>query len=66
MFHPFHHARANPDKPAYVMARSGELVTYGQLEARSNQGAQLFRRLGLRPGDAVAIFMENNRHFLEL
>src|SRR5438094_820295 len=28
------------------MAYSGETVTYGQLEARSNQGAHLFRSLG--------------------
>src|SRR5690606_17392601 len=33
---------------------------------RSNQGAQLFRQLGLRPGDHVALMMENNAAFLEL
>jgi long-chain acyl-CoA synthetase len=31
------------------MAGSGEVVTYGQLDARSNQGAHLFRSLGLKP-----------------
>ena len=66
MFHPFHHARANPDKPAYVMARSGELVTYGQLETRSNQGAQLFRRLGLQRGDAIALLLDNNARYFEI
>ena len=29
--HPFHHAQSQPDKPAYIMAGSGETVTYGQL-----------------------------------
>jgi long-chain acyl-CoA synthetase len=48
------------------MAASGETVTYGQLDARSNQGAQLFRSLGLAPGDGVSIFMENNARFFEI
>ena len=47
MYHPCHHALTAPDKPAYIMARSGETVTYRQLEDRSNQGAHLFRSLGL-------------------
>jgi len=60
------HAKTDPDKPAYRMAASGETVTYGQLDARSNQGAQLFRSLGLGPGDGIAIFMENNARFFEV
>jgi len=55
-----------PDKPAYIMAGSGETVTYGQLDARANQGAHLFRSLGLKRGDAVAIVMENNARYFEL
>jgi long-chain acyl-CoA synthetase len=65
MTHPSHHARSHPDKPAWIMAASGETVTYGQLEARSNQGAHLFRHLGLRPGDAVAFFMDNSPRYYE-
>jgi long-chain acyl-CoA synthetase len=64
--HPSIHAKAHPDKPAYVMAYSGEIVTYGELEARSNQGAHLFRSLGLKAGDAVAFFIENNPRYYEL
>ena len=56
----------NPDKPAYIMAGSGEVVTRMQLEERGNQGAHLFRSLGLKTRDHIAIFMENNRHYLEL
>jgi long-chain acyl-CoA synthetase len=48
MFHPCHYALSTPDKPAYLMARSGETVTYRQLDERSNQGAHLLRSLGLR------------------
>ena len=44
--HPSHHAKTNPDKPAYIMAGSGETVTYGQLDARSNQGAHCCGRSG--------------------
>jgi methyltransferase (TIGR00027 family) len=49
----------NPDKPAYIMAGSGETVTYRELDARSNQGAHLFRSLGIQAGDSVAFFMDN-------
>src|SRR3984957_9763522 len=64
--HPSHHAKSHPDKPAYIMAASGETVTYGQLEARSNQGAHLFRRMGLEAGDAIAIFMDNSPRYYEV
>jgi long-chain acyl-CoA synthetase len=64
--HPSIHAKSHPDKPAYIMAASGETVTYGQLEARSNQGAHLFRQLGLEAGDAVALFMDNSPRYYEV
>jgi acyl-CoA synthetase (AMP-forming)/AMP-acid ligase II len=48
------------------MADGGETVSYAQLEARSNQGAQLFRRLGLAAGDAISIWMENSARYLEI
>ncbi|WP_420561230.1 acyl-CoA synthetase [Tepidicaulis sp.] len=64
--HPFHHAANAPDRPAYIMANTGETVTYKELDERSNQVAQLLRSLGLKTGDAIAIFMENNARYLEL
>lgn len=64
--HPGIHAAKNPEKPAYIFAASGETVTYGELEARSNQGAQLFRSLGLAVGDHIAIMMENHPAFFTL
>ena len=48
------------------MARSGEVVTYRQLEERSNQGAHLLRRLGLARGDAIALMLDNNARFFEI
>ena len=64
--HPSHYAKASPNKPAFILASTGETVTYAQLEKRSNQIAQLFRSLGLKPDDHIAIHMENNRHFMEI
>ena len=60
------HAQTHPDKPAVVMARSGEIVTYAELDARSNQLAQLWYGLGLRPGDHVAILAENTPRYFEV
>jgi long-chain acyl-CoA synthetase len=48
------------------MAHTGETVTYAQLDARSNQGAQLFRSLGLQTGDVIALCMENHARYLEI
>jgi fatty-acyl-CoA synthase len=55
-------AVASPDKPAIIMYPSGAVVTFGELEARANRLARLFRDAGLVEGDAVAILMENNEH----
>ncbi len=66
MTHPSIHAAATPDKIAYRMAGSGAAITYRALDQRSNQGARLFRSLGLGVGDCVAILMENCLEFLEI
>ena len=64
--HPHIHAKNNPDKPAYIMANSGEIVTYKELDERSNKIANLFRSKNLKSGDHIAIFMENNVRFTEI
>ena len=64
--HPGEVAARQPNKPAYIMASSGEVVTFGQLEARANQGAHLFRSLGLRRGDHIALMLENHPRYLEI
>ncbi len=60
------HAEATPDKPAYIMASSGDIVTYRELEAGSNRLARLLRDRGLEFGDHIAIFMDNNAHYLQV
>jgi acyl-CoA synthetase (AMP-forming)/AMP-acid ligase II len=66
MPHPSVTAQTYPHKPAIIMGQSGEMVTYAQLDERSNQGAQLFRALGVAKGEHIALMMENNRQFLEI
>jgi hypothetical protein len=43
--------------------RDGDLSPARQ---QSNRIAQLFRSLGLRPGDHIALFLENNVRFFEI
>ena len=59
------YAKRHPEKPAIIMASSGETVTYAELEARSNRLAHLLRSLGLARLDHYAIFMENNSRYIE-
>src|SRR6516162_5835655 len=63
--YPGQHAVQRAAQPAIIMARTGEAVTYRELEARSNRLAHLFRDRGLRRLDHYAIFMENNSRYLE-
>ena len=64
--HPSVHAETMPDKPAFIMAGAGLTVTFRELNDRSNQGAQLFRSLGLAVGDVLAIMMENHPIYYEI
>lgn len=64
--HPGAIAAAHPDRPACVMAESGVVVSYRELDERSNRLAQLLRAQGLRPGDGIAIFLENHPRYFEV
>ena len=59
------HVNRHPEKPAFIMASSGEAVTYAELETRSNRLAHLLRHLGLARLDHYAVFMENNSRYIE-
>ena len=59
------HAYLRPLQPAFIMANSGESVSYAELEARTNRLAHLFRNRGMRRLDHYAIYMENNSRYLE-
>ena len=60
------YAAETPDRPAYIMANSGEVVTYAQLDRRSNQIAHLLRLSGVKRGDHIAMMMKNCVEFLQV
>ena len=64
--HPRAIAEAAPDRPAVIMAGTGDVTTFDELDARSNQFAQLIRSRGVGRGGSVAIFAENHPAFLEV
>ena len=64
--HPSVHAAVAPDKPALIVAETGETISYGALERRSNQAAHLFRARGLGIGDTVAFFCDNIPEYFDL
>lgn len=64
--HPAHHARATPDRPAYVMAESGRQVSYAELDRWSCRLAHFWRAQGLAPGDTIAFLLENHVAYLPL
>ena len=59
------HAQETPLHLAFIMASTGESVSYGELDQRSNRLAHLLRANGLKRLDHYAIFMENNNRYLE-
>ncbi len=66
MPHPSTTAQHYPHRPAIIIGDTGEVVSYRELDQRSNRAAQLFRALGLQSGEHIALMLENNRHFLEI
>jgi long-chain acyl-CoA synthetase len=59
------YAQRRPHQPAFIMAGSGESVTYAELERRTNRLAHFLRAEGLNRLDHYAIFMENNPRYVE-
>ena len=64
--YPGAHAQTQPDKPAVILADSGETQTFAELDAGANRLSRLLRSAGLQPGDHIAICMENHPRYLEV
>jgi long-chain acyl-CoA synthetase len=64
--HPRKWVQENPDKPAFIMATSGQVVSRGELDESANRCAHMLRDLGLQAGGNIAIYMENNPHFIKI
>jgi long-chain acyl-CoA synthetase len=61
-----HPGGQDPSRPAVVMAGTGDVTTYGRLDANANRVARLLRAQGLVPGDHVALCVENAPAFFDL
>lgn len=64
--HPAYHAGLHPDRPALIMADTGEHMTYRELTDNAARAANLFAALGCRQGDSIAVLAENTRTYLEI
>ncbi|HZZ10613.1 MAG TPA: acyl-CoA synthetase [Paraburkholderia sp.] len=60
------HADATPDKAAAINSKTGEILTYRELDARSNRFAQYLYAAGLRRGDHIAMVLENTLRCFEV
>ncbi len=60
------HAATTPDKPAVIIGGTGQVITYGDLDAEANQVSHVFRSLGLQPGDHIAFCLENHPRYFAL
>ena len=56
-------AKLNPSKPALIT--EDEIITFAQLEARTNSLANGLLDLGINAGDRVAVLMHNSSGILE-
>lgn len=56
----------DPSRVAIEMTGSKTQITYGELEAFSNQFAHLCRNHGLKRGDGIALCIENHPYFLAI
>ncbi len=64
--HPGIFAGLDPDRPAVVMAGSGKVATYSELDAAANRAARVLAAAGARPGGHVAFQLTNGPRFFEL
>lgn len=53
------YAASTPERPAVVVAETGETLTYAELDRESTRLARALREQGLRRGDVVAMLADN-------
>ena len=63
--YPGHFAERSPNKAAVILSSTQEVLTYEVLDRRSNQLARFLFDQGLRRGDHICVFIENNLRFFE-
>ncbi len=60
------HALTTPDKPALIMAATGQQVSFAELEDRSLRLANWLRAQGFRRGDVVALVSDNDARIFDV
>jgi acyl-CoA synthetase (AMP-forming)/AMP-acid ligase II len=60
------HAERNPDRTAVILGNGESRISYGELERRSRRLAHGLRRMGLEPGDGIALLLGNEEPFYEI
>ncbi|SCK19425.1 fatty-acyl-CoA synthase [Variovorax sp. HW608] len=64
--YPGKHAASTPEKAAIVMAATGQVVTYAELEERSLRIANWLRGVGFQRGDTVALLSDNDPRMFDV
>jgi len=64
--YPGAHLETSADRPAVIMAESGHVQTFAELDAAANRLSRLLRSAGLEPGDHIAVCMENHPLYLSI
>ncbi len=64
--YPAVYAASSPDRPAVIQASTGKVTTYRELNDAALRLANVLRAAGIKPGDHVALCMENHERYLEV
>ncbi len=64
--HPRLHAESTPDKPALILAETGETITYRDMEERANRAAHALRSLGMGNRRTIALVCENRLEYFDV
>ncbi|MFZ9394033.1 MAG: AMP-binding protein, partial [Ilumatobacteraceae bacterium] len=64
--YPAVYAASAPDRPAIIQASTGRVTTYKELHEAALRLANVLRSAGIKPGDHVALCMENHERYLEV
>ncbi len=56
----------SPNRPAVIMAATGQVVTFKELDDGANRLSQVLRSAGLKTGDHIAFCIENHPRYFEI
>ena len=56
----------SPDRPAVIMATTGQFITFKELDEGANRLSQVLRNAGLKTGDHIAFCLENHPRYFEI